>query len=166
MIIIGVDPGTRVTGYGIVELTSGQCRPVDFGCIRPPPTALLSDRLAIISEGIEQLLEKFSPDEMAIETPFVHKNPQSALKLGMALGCVLLPGKRSKMQVYGYTPREVKCNICGTGKASKEQLLHAVTRYLALKKPPKPQDAVDALAIAICHVDFPKSVFSQSNKEL
>lgn len=166
IIIIGIDPGTRVTGYGIVELTGTQFRPIDFGCIRPPPNALLSDRYAIISEGLEQLIETFSPSEMAIETQFMHKNAQSALKLGIALGCALLAGKKRKLRVFGYSPREVKCAISGTGKASKEQVLHAVTRYLSLKSAPKPQDAADALATAICHGNFPKSVFSQSKKEL
>jgi crossover junction endodeoxyribonuclease RuvC len=166
MIIIGIDPGTRVTGYGIVELTNGQFRPIDFGCIRPPPHALLSDRYAILDEGLEMLVEKFSPDEMAIETPFVHKNAQSALKLGIALGCALRAGKKKKMKVFGYSPREVKCAISGSGKASKEQVLLTVTRFLSLKTAPTPQDAADALAIAICHGNYPKSVFSENTKEL
>jgi crossover junction endodeoxyribonuclease RuvC len=166
IIIIGIDPGTRVTGYGIIELTGTQFRPIDFGCIRPPPNALLSDRYAIISESLEQLIEKFSPHEMAIETQFIHKNAQSALKLGIALGCALLAGKKRKMRVFGYSPREVKCAISGTGKASKEQVQNSVTRYLSLKMAPNPQDAADALAVAICHGNFPKSVLSQSKKEL
>ena len=166
MIIIGIDPGTQVTGYGIVEVTKGTFRPLDFGCIRPPSNALLSDRYLIIHENLESLIKQFCPNEMAIETQFMYKNAQSALKLGVAFGCALLAGKKQQLKVFGYSPREVKCAISGTGKASKEQVQNAIVRYLGLKAVPKPQDASDALAIAICHANYPKSVFHQNNKEL
>lgn len=165
-IFIGIDPGTRVTGYGVIELVSGLFRPLDFGCIRPPPTAPLSERYTIIFESLEQILERFCPHEMAIETQFVQKNAQSALKLGIAMGCALIAAKRRSLKVFGYSPREVKCAITGTGKASKEQMQITVQRYLSLKTPPKPHDAADALAIAICHGTYPQSVFTPAKKEL
>ncbi len=164
--IIGIDPGTRTTGYAIVEHSSGTFSPVDFGCVRPPPDALLTTRYAIIFESLELLLDRFCPTEMAIETPFINKNAQSALKLGIAMGCALIAAKRRGIKVFGYSPREVKCAIVGTGKASKEQIQMTVARRFVLKELPKPQDAADALAIALCHATFPQSVFTQTKKEL
>lgn len=152
-IIIGIDPGTRVTGYGILKVHNRQFFPLDFGCIRPPAAKALSDRYEIIFSGLQRLIDLFSPTEMALETPFIHhhKSRQSALKLGIAMGCALLAAKTRGMKVFGYSPREVKCSIVGTGKASKEQVQHSIMRFLALKTTPEPQDASDALAIAICH---------------
>jgi crossover junction endodeoxyribonuclease RuvC len=151
-IIIGVDPGTRVTGYAIVRAHHSSLFPLDFGCIRPPAELSLSDRYEIIFSSIQKLIETFSPKEMAIETPFFAKNPQSTLKLGIALACALLAGKTKGLRVFGYSPREVKSAIVGTGKASKEAVQFSIMRALSLKTAPSPQDAADALAIALCHI--------------
>ncbi|HXF29623.1 MAG TPA: crossover junction endodeoxyribonuclease RuvC [Chlamydiales bacterium] len=150
-IIIGIDPGTRITGYGIIAVSGNSMTPLDFGCIRPPPKALLSDRYLIIHEAVEALLDEFQADEMAIETQFVHKNVQSALKLGIALGVPLISAKKRGMRVFGYSPTAVKCAITGTGKAGKSHVQGSVARFLSLKQYPEPEDAADALAIAICH---------------
>lgn len=158
-IVIGIDPGTRVTGYGILRIAGSSFRPIDFGCIRPPASYSLSERYEVIFDSLQQLLERFSPTEMAIETQFVQKNAQSAIKLGIAMGCAILAAKKQKLKVFGYSPREVKCSIAGTGKASKEQLQNAVMRYLALKNPPKSFDTTDALAIALCHAHRPELEF-------
>ncbi len=165
-IIKGIDPGTRVTGYGIIKLEGNTCIPLDFGCIRAPVALALSDRYAIIFTCLQEIILKFNPSEMAIETPFVHKNVQSALKLGIAMGCALIAAKEKKLKVFGYSPREVKCAIVGTGKASKEQMQQTVSRFLSLKTLPKPQDAADALGVALCHATYPKSVFTNAKKEL
>jgi len=159
LIVIGIDPGTRVTGYGIIKIVGSQCHPVDFGCIRPPANYALSDRYEIIFDSLTQLLDRFSPTEMAIETQFIQKNAQSALKLGIAMGCALIAAKKQKLKVFGYSPREVKCFIAGTGKASKEQLQTAVMRFLSLKSPPSPYDAADALGIALCHINRPEAEY-------
>ena len=164
-IIIGIDPGTRITGYGVIQVTGNTFLPLDFGCIRPPPTLPLGERYAIIFSSLQQLLENYDPTEMAIETQFVHKNVQSAMKLGIAMGCALIAGKLRGLKVFGYSPREVKCAIVGTGKASKEQIESSITRYLNLQSPPTPQDAADALAIAICHING-DSVLGNAKKEL
>ncbi len=152
-IIIGIDPGTRVTGYGIVKIENSQFLPLDFGCIRPPAAKSLSDRYEIIFSSLQKLIDMFCPTEMALETPFIHQNKsrQSALKLGIAMGCALLAAKTKGIRVFGYSPREVKCSVVGTGAASKEQVQHSIMRFLTLKTAPEPQDAADALAIAICH---------------
>jgi len=155
-VIIGIDPGTRITGYGIIVVNGNSYEPLDFGCIRPPVNYILSDRYHIIYSSLQELLKKFSPDEMALETPFINKNPQSTLKLGIAMGTALLAAKMHKMRVFGYSPREVKCFITGTGKAEKFQVQNSVTRLLSLKSAPEPFDATDALAIALCHAATPE----------
>ncbi len=167
-IIIGIDPGTRVTGYGIISISGNVYEPLDFGCIRPPADFILSDRYHIIYNSLQKLLERYLPDEMALETPFINKNPQSTLKLGIAMGTALLAAKSKNMKVFGYSPREVKCFITGTGKAEKFQVQNIVSRLLSLKTPPEPFDAADALAIALCHaqsLDMP-IIPNQKTKEL
>jgi crossover junction endodeoxyribonuclease RuvC len=163
-IIIGIDPGTRVTGYGIVLVSGRGLKAIDYGCIRPPAEALLSDRYLIIHDSLQELLAAHSPHEMAIETPFVNKNVQSALKLGSAMGVALIPAKKREIKIFGYSPRAVKCAIVGTGKASKGQLQGAVARYLNLTILPTPQDAADALAIAICHAHSMQRALSTKNE--
>ena len=150
-IIIGVDPGTVITGYGIIVQGKHGLQVVDYGCIRPPASTLLSERYLIIYESLVELLQQYEPIEMAVETQFVHKNVQSALKLGMARGCAVIGAKQHKLKVYEYAPNEVKAAMTGTGKASKQQMQGAVARFLSLPKLPEPYDAADALAIAICH---------------
>lgn len=163
-IIIGIDPGTRVTGYGVISIEGNTFLPLDYGCIRPPPDYALGDRYYIIFEALQQLLERYKPEEMALETPFVSKNAQSALKLGIAMGTAILAAKAKKMKVFGYSPREVKSFITGTGKADKSQVQNTVTRYLMLKSAPTPHDATDALAIALCHANQPDIQISEIHK--
>ncbi len=162
--MIGIDPGTRVTGYGIIVIEGNNFYPLDYGCIRPPTDYLLGDRYLVIYEALQQLLDRHNPDEMALETPFISKNPQSALKLGIAMGTALLSAKSRKMKVFGYSPREVKSFIAGTGKAGKFQIQNTVTRLLSLKSAPTPADAADALAIALCHAAYPAVEFLGTSK--
>lgn len=166
-LILGIDPGSRVTGYGIIKTDGRFIEVIDFGCIRPPVTASLSDRYFIIFESLDALLQNHKLHHMAIETQFVYKNPQSALKLGSVQGVCLVAAKKHKLKIFGYSPRTVKCSVVGTGRASKEQLLGAITRSLRLREPPKPQDAADALAIALCHAQHASSkLFSHTKSEL
>lgn len=150
-LIIGIDPGTTVTGYGIIQLNKGSYQAVDYGCIRPPPSLKLSDRYLIIFEGIEELLEKHRPHVLAVETQFVQRNVQSTLKLGMARGIAIIAAKRKGIPVFEYAPTKAKQAVVGSGKASKKQVQVMVQRLLMLVKPPHPEDAADALALAICH---------------
>jgi crossover junction endodeoxyribonuclease RuvC len=149
-IIIGVDPGTRVTGFGIIQQRNRQNLPIDYGCIRPPANFKLSDRYLIIFNAIEELIEKYKPAVLVVETQYVHKNVQSALKLGMARGVVMLAAKRKGLQVYEYAPTRAKGAVTGNGLASKHQVKSMVQQMLRLNTPP-PEDAADALALAICH---------------
>lgn len=167
-IILGIDPGTRITGYGIVEVEGRNYKVLDYGCIRPPVKAKLSDRYFIIFESLAELFELYTPTEMAIETQFVYKNAQSALKLGIAQGVAILQAKKNNIKIFGYSPREVKCAICGTGRAGKEQVQGAISRAFCLKSYPEPQDAADALAIALCHGEVSQNIlsFKLTQKEL
>lgn len=151
MIILGVDPGTHVTGYGIIRCHGNSYEPLDFGCIRPPTSLALNDRYLIIFQAIEELIERFQPEELAIETQYVQKNPQSALKIGMARGIVIVAARKRGIPVHEYSPTTAKKAVTGNGKASKQQVQGMTQRLLSLQKPPKPEDAADALCLAICH---------------
>jgi len=153
IIILGIDPGTRITGYGLIRLLPSGIEPIDYGCIRPPATLALPARYCIIFEAIEQLIGKFRPDVMAIETQFVLKNAQSAIKLGMARGMAVLAAARAKMEVHEYAPKRAKQAVVGNGSASKEQVQRMIAALLHLPKPPEPEDAADALALAICYAN-------------
>lgn len=156
-LVIGIDPGTRVTGYGILKQTGAQISPVDFGCIRPPTKAKLSERYLILYEGISHLLDQFKPTCLAVETQFVQKNVQSAMKLGMARCVAILAATQREIPVYEYTPSKAKQAVVGNGRASKEQVQSMMQRLLNLRELPQPEDAADALAIALCHLQAQQS---------
>ncbi|MCH9611472.1 MAG: Crossover junction endodeoxyribonuclease RuvC [Chlamydiales bacterium] len=145
--ILGIDPGTRITGYGIIE--DGKL--VDFGCIRPPTSLPLHERYAVIHRGVLALIKKFEPRSFAIETQYVSKNVSSAMKLGMARGVAVLAATLHEIPVFEYAPSRAKRAVVGNGAASKEQVQEMTARLLGLKEVPKPEDAADALALAICH---------------
>ena len=151
MIILGIDPGTRITGYGLIRVHNRNFEPIDFGCIRPPPKGKIEERYLIIFEGIDHLLTQHHPEAVAVETQFVHKNVQSALKLGMARGAVILAAARRGIPVFEYAPRKAKLAVVGRGSASKSQVQQMIQMQLKLKSLPEPEDAADALALALCH---------------
>lgn len=150
-IILGVDPGTRITGYGIISFQNQFYSPLDYGSISPPSTLKLSERYLIIHDGIEELIDKYQPTVLVVETQYVHKNVQSALKLGMARGVVMIAAKKRGLSVFQYTPTVAKRAVVGYGGASKFQVQGMVQRLLKLASLPEPEDAADALALAICH---------------
>lgn len=145
--ILGIDPGTRITGYGVIDRNQ---KPLDFGCIRPPPKLLLADRYKILFESVETLIEKHAPSAIAVESQFVLKNAQSAIKLGMAKGMVYLAAARKSIPVYEFAPKQAKLAVVGHGGASKFQVQKMIQALLRLPNPPEPEDAADALALAIC----------------
>lgn len=157
-VILGVDPGTQVSGYGLIKVVERNYTPLDFGCIRPPANYKLSDRYLIIFESIEQLIEKYKPVALAVETQYVHKNIQSAMKLGMSRGIIMIAAKKKGIPVFEYAPTQAKRAVVGNGKASKEQVQGMVQLLLKLSSPPQPSDAADALALAICHAQTAGSV--------
>ena len=148
-IILGIDPGSRVTGYGVIREQQRKLYYIDSGCIRCA-VGTLPERLLQIFNGICLLMEKYSPDEVAIEEVFMHKNASSALKLGHARGVAMVACASHRVAVSEYSAREVKQTGVGYGAADKIQVQHMVVNLLRLSATPQ-ADAADALAIAICH---------------
>jgi crossover junction endodeoxyribonuclease RuvC len=150
-IILGIDPGTRISGYGLIKVENCQYIAIDYGCIRPPSELKLSERYLIIFNSIEELIDKYQPNALVVETQYVHKNVQSAIKLGMARGIVMIAAKKKGISVFQYAPTRAKLAVVGNGRASKFQVQGMVQRLLNLSCLPEPEDAADALALAICH---------------
>lgn len=152
MIVLGVDPGTAVTGYGVVERPdAGPSRLVECGVIRPPARAPLATRLDALFEDLTGLAARHRPAVLAVENVFVAHNARSALILGHARGVILLAGARAGVAIAEYAPREIKAAVAGTGAATKTQVQLMVARLLRLKSVPKPADAADGVAVALTH---------------
>jgi crossover junction endodeoxyribonuclease RuvC len=147
--ILGIDPGSRVTGYGVIESDGRKSVHIASGFIRMEQ-ADLSQRLGEIYRGVSQVIADYSPTEMAVEEVFVSKNPSSALKLGHARGAAVCAGVMAGLNIAEYTPRMIKQAVVGTGAADKEQVQHMIKLILQLKEKLNP-DQADALAVAICH---------------
>lgn len=150
--ILGIDPGSRVTGYGVVDQVGSDLGFVACGNIRMENGDSLSNRLLLIYEGLCKVIERYEPDVAAVEEVFLSQNPQSALKLGHARGVAVLAAMKSGLQVYDYSARAVKQAVAGYGQADKQQVQHMVTALLELSSSPS-NDAADALAVAICHAN-------------
>lgn len=156
--ILGIDPGTCITGYGVIQHNHFEQKALDYGCIRPPSKAILSQKYLIIFESLAKIMDRYKPDAVAIETQFVYKNPQSALKLGMARGMAVLAATQRGVPIYEYAPKKAKLAAVGHGSASKEQVQRMMQILFKLPSPPKPEDAADALALALCHAHTVKHV--------
>lgn len=149
MRILGVDPGSRLTGYGVIDVHGPHAVYVDSGCIRTP-AGPLGERLCAIHRGLAEILRVHAPTAAAIEQVFLHRNAVSALKLGHARGVALLALAEAGLVIAEYMPSVVKLAVVGTGRAGKEQVQHMVTALLKLPRAPQ-ADAADALAVALCH---------------
>jgi len=152
MVILGVDPGTLVTGYGVIEPRRSGVHVVTWGAIENDRHTTMPERLKLIYGTLCKVIEQTHPDELALETAFYGKNAQSALKLGHARGVAMLAAVSRGIPTYEYSPREVKRAIVGTGTASKQQVQYMIQSLLRLKETPKQYDITDALAVAMCHV--------------
>jgi crossover junction endodeoxyribonuclease RuvC len=150
--ILGIDPGTRATGYGIIEKRGAGIGFVACGTIRTASAADIGSRLLEIYEGLRKVIDQHGPDVAAVEDVFMAHNPRSALKLGHARGVAVLAAMRGGLKVYDYPPRQVKQAVAGYGQADKIQVQHMVTALLELSSSPS-NDAADALAVAICHAN-------------
>lgn len=155
MLILGIDPGSNATGYGLIQSRGGRLRALAYGTIRPPRGLDLPERLPHLFGALETLLAETRPDEAAVEDLFHARNSQAALKLGHVRGVVLLALKRGGIPVHAYAPRLVKKAVTGSGAAEKEPLRRMVRLLLGLKTGVLPLDASDALAVAICHAHSP-----------
>ena len=152
MRVLGVDPGSRVTGYGLIDDDGGKAQYVASGCIKSDASADFSARLVDIFRGIDTVIGEYAPDEIAVEEVFVARNPLSALKLGQARGVAIAAAAAHDITVVGYPARRVKLAVVGTGGATKDQVQYMVRTALALSDSPA-ADAADALAVALCHVE-------------
>lgn len=148
-VILGIDPGSRITGYGVIKAVNRELHYMDSGCIRTSDGEL-SQRLLQIFNGVCELMDHYSPDEVAIEQVFMHQNPNSALKLGHARGVAMVACASHRIGVSEYSPREIKQAVAGYGAAEKKQVSLMVVELLKLNASPQ-SDAADALAVAICH---------------
>lgn len=152
MIVLGIDPGTAVTGYGVVACAGdGAVSLRECGVIRTQPSAPLPERLRDLHDGIVEVIARQRPDVVAVEGVFFGKNARSAVVLGHARGAILLAAALHQVEVAEYPPAEVKSAVVGTGQASKEQVGFMVQKLLKLKDPPRPADAADGVAVALCH---------------
>lgn len=152
MKVIGIDPGSNITGYGVVEEKSDRLFALDWGRVRPPPKRSFAEKLKVIHEDIEKIIHRHRPDVVAVEDMFFAENVKSAVKLGHARGVAILAAARHDIQVEEYTPLEIKQSIVGYGRADKNQVRDMLCYILNLDKNIKGTDASDALAVAVCHL--------------
>jgi crossover junction endodeoxyribonuclease RuvC len=153
MIVLGIDPGTAATGYGVVARRGERVVALDGGVIVTGPEVPLERRLAAIHERLAELLAEHRPEAMAVESLYFGRNVRTALAVGHARGVALLAAGQRRVPVFAYTPQQVKGAVCGSGRAAKDQVQRMVQALLALPAPPEPDHAADALAVAICHAN-------------
>jgi crossover junction endodeoxyribonuclease RuvC len=152
MTVIGIDPGSRITGFGIITYLGRHFKVEDFGVIKLAPQLSLPERLVLFADKFENILDSFPISAVAVESIFIAKNVQSILKLGQIRGIALMLGARKGLDIAEYSPASVKLAIVGYGRASKEQIQFMVQKILHLPEIPQPADAADALAIALSHL--------------
>jgi len=149
--IIGIDPGTGRLGFGVIDIIAGKPRLVDAGVITTPPNSEESDRLITIFDELSEIIADTKPTIMAVEKLFFAQNVTTALNVAQARGVILLTGKKAGLELFEYTPLQIKMSLTGYGRASKQQIQEMVRVLLGLKDTPKPDDCADALAVALIH---------------
>ena len=151
MIILGIDPGYAIVGWGVIEYNGSKFRTLGYGSIQTPAGMQIVDRLELIYKGMQEIIERYKPDQMAVEELFFNTNSKTAIVVAEARGIIILSAKLAGVEIGEYTPLQVKQAVVGYGRAEKKQVIIMVTGLLGLKEPPKPDDTADALAIAVCH---------------
>lgn len=157
MRILGIDPGTAIVGFSIIDFEKNKMNVLDYGCIFTDKDMPMEDRLCKIFTELESIIKKYEPEEMAIEELFFFKNSKTVISVGQARGVIVLCGRLNNLKIFNYTPLQVKMGITGYGKAEKKQIQLMVQKILNLKEIPKPDDAADALAVAVTHINTSKS---------
>ena len=150
MIVLGIDPGTAICGYGIIKKEGDQLTALNYGAITTSSKARMQDRLEKIYDNLDSLIKRYQPTVMGIEKLFFGRNSTTAIPVGQARGIVILAAAKNKIEIVERTPNEIKQSVTGYGGADKEQVIYMVTKLLHLEEEPKPDDVADALAIAIC----------------
>lgn len=151
-LFLGIDPGSRTAGYGLVEEDRGRLSAVGYGVVKPPETKDQGHKLKYIFEAFSEIIAQYNPDETAVENVFFAANARSALVLGQARAAALLPALLAGIPVHEYSALQVKKALTGAGRAEKTQVAEMVCRILGIKTIPKPEDITDALSIAVCHI--------------
>ncbi|KUG04131.1 crossover junction endodeoxyribonuclease ruvc [hydrocarbon metagenome] len=152
MIVLGIDPGTAITGYGVVEYQAGREKLIKYGTINTPADIDMAARLVTINRQLSDLIQEVKPDAAAIEQLFFHKNSKTVITVAQGRGVALMTAAREGIAVSEYTPLQIKQSVVGYGKADKKQVQVMVQKILSMREIPRPDDAADALAVAICHI--------------
>jgi crossover junction endodeoxyribonuclease RuvC len=151
VIILGIDPGYGTIGYGVIEKLNGKIRAIDYGVITTPKEKPIAERLEMIYDAMNHIIDKFKPDEIALEELFFNTNITTGIKVAQARGVLVLSAIKSCGKLFEYTPLQVKMALTGEGRAEKRQVQYMVKMLLKLSTVPRPDDAADALAVAVCH---------------
>ena len=162
MIILGIDPGYAIVGWGVIRYERGKFIPVDFGAITTPAGMPFNRRLEILYDELTALLTRHTPDSVAVEKLYFQTNAKTAIDVAQARGVTMLALQKKGVPVFEYTPLQVKSAVTGFGQAQKPQVMEMTKRLLRLKAVPKPDDTADALAIAICHAQYGGTALKQS----
>lgn len=161
MIILGIDPGLAIVGWGAVEYSGCHFKVLGYGALETPAGMSTEERLAMIFDGMIQLIKTYHPDHMAVEELFFNTNITTGIRVAEARGVIITCAHKMGVKIFEYTPLQVKQSVVGYGRAEKKQVISMVTMLLGLSKPPKPDDTADALAIAICHAHSGQSRLAQ-----
>ena len=151
MVILGVDPGIATVGFGVIAAENGKYSALEYGAVITSPRQLLEERLQQIYDELTGIIIRHKPDCMAIEELFFNKNAKTAVDVCQGRGVILLSAKKQNVDIYEYTPLQIKSSVVGYGRAEKQQIMYMTKLLLKLDKEPKPDDTADALAVAICH---------------
>ena len=162
MIILGIDPGLAIVGWGVIEAHRGQFRPIACGDINTPAHTSVESRLKIIYDELNRIIGKYKPEEVAIEELFFTNNITTGITVAEARGVILLACQTNGLPIHEYTPPQVKQAVVGYGRAEKKQVIDMVRRILNMPSPPKPDDAADAVAMAICHARSSTSLLTKN----
>ena len=165
MIILGIDPGLATMGFGVIETERGASKVVDYGVVLTPKEETLPVRLALLEEGVQKLAAKFKPDEIALEELFFNNNITTGINVAQSRGVILLAVQQAGVPIFEYKPMQVKQAVVGYGNASKHQVMDMTKRILHLSAVPKPDDAADAVAIALCHARSSTSLLAAAQKK-
>ena len=166
MIVLGIDPGVATVGFGIISETGGNPKPIRYGVISTPAGMRLALRLKQINSDVSELIKAFKPDAIAVEELFFNTNQKTAVAVAHGRAAIILAGEEQGIPMFEYTPLQVKKAVAGYGRATKTQVMEMVKRLLLMEQIPKPDDAADALAIAICHARVANSLLTNQGENI
>jgi crossover junction endodeoxyribonuclease RuvC len=152
MIVLGIDPGTIIMGYGVIESRDSDISLIKYGALNTPSRSPIGERLSYLYKNLMEILQKYKPQEVAVEQPFFAKNARTAFAIGRAQAVAILAAANLNIPCFEYTPAEIKQRVASYGASSKQQIQQMVMLQLGLSQIPEPSDAADALAVALCHV--------------